>query len=106
MADLLANEKRILIREKEYGLKEERKWGMMEMTRGVNMEEDLMRGMIRKLRGIMQFYVEKRDYGEIEKVRGELMRMKEIKRNMEGYAKILKGQLIKEMGKEFGLDFI
>lgn len=54
----------------------------------------------------MQFYVEKRDYGEIEKVRGELMRMKEIKRNMEGYAKILKGQMIKEMGKEFGLDFI
>ena len=72
------------------------------MTKGVNMEENLIRGMIRKLRGIMQFYVEKRDYEEIGKVTGEFMRMKEIKRNMDGYAKILKGQMIKEMGKEFG----
>ena len=101
----MAHEKKNLIREKEYNLKEEKKWGMMEMTNGVNMEEDLIRGMIRKLRGIMQFYVEKRDYLEIGKVTVEFMRMKQIKKNMDGYSKILKGQMIKEIGKEFGLNF-
>ena len=104
--DLLACEKKILMREKENGVHACKKLDFMEFYGGLNMEEELMRGMIRKLRGIMQFYVEKRDYFEMQKVKGEFMRMKGIKKEMDGFNEMVKGQRIREMGMEFGLNLI
>lgn len=102
----MASEKKILLREIELkGFKSVLKGKydeIFERNEGFTMEEALIRRMIRKVRQVMQFYIETRNLPEFEAFKAEYMRLKTIKSQMGGYGKALKGNIIRDFAKENG----
>lgn len=70
------------------------------------LEEAVARSMLRRTRRVLQFYIEKREFHEVEAARSEYLRLKAVRREMRAYGKALCSPLFASLAKEFGLAFV